>query len=140
MSITIHTDGGSRSNPGPAGIGVHAAQDGTVVFTLSEFLGIQTNNYAEYIAVIRALETCVEKKYTHETIDFLLDSKLVVEQVQGNWKVKEATLRPLVSRVRELVTHFPKVTFTHVRREHNTDADALANEAMDKGVSGAIAS
>lgn len=134
MSITIHTDGGSRSNPGPAGIGVYATQNKVVIFTLSEFLGTQTNNYAEYTAVIRALETCVEKKLTSEVIDFFMDSKLVVEQVQGNWKVKEPTLQPLVARVRELMTSFPKVTFTHVRREYNKEADALANEAMDLGL------
>jgi probable phosphoglycerate mutase len=131
MSIVIHTDGGSRSNPGPAGIGVHATQNKTVIFTLSEFLGTQTNNYAEYTAVIRALETCIEKKLTSETIDFFMDSKLVVEQVQGNWKVKEPTLRPLVARVQELAARFPVVSFTHVRREYNKEADALANEAMD---------
>jgi probable phosphoglycerate mutase len=62
-----------------------------------------------------------------------MDSKLVVEQEQGNWKVKEATLRPLVARVQELVEHFPSVSFTHVRREYNKEADALANEAMDRG-------
>ncbi len=133
MSIIIHTDGGSRSNPGPAGIGVHAMQDGKMVFTLSEFLGTQTNNYAEYTAVIRALETCIEKKMHGESLDFFLDSKLVVEQVQGNWKVKEETLRPLVRRVQELAKNFPSVTFTHVRREKNADADALANQAMDAG-------
>ena len=132
MSITIHTDGGSRSNPGPAGIGVHATRDGTIIFTVSEFLGSQTNNFAEYTAVIRALETCLEKKLTDENIHFYMDSKLVVEQVQGNWKVKEPTLRPLVARVHELIKLFPEVTFTHVRREYNKDADALANEAMDR--------
>ena len=133
MSISIHTDGGSRSNPGPAGIGVHATQNGVVLFTISEFLGVQTNNYAEYTAVIRALETCIEKKLTNEDIHFHMDSKLVVEQVQGNWKVKEPTLRPLVARVQELTRSFKEVTFTHVRREYNKDADALANEAMDNG-------
>lgn len=133
MSIRIHTDGGSRSNPGPAGIGVHAVSAEGIVFTLSEYLGTQTNNFAEYTAVIRALETCVEKKLTSEHLEFFLDSKLVVEQVQGNWKVKEVTLQPLVARVRELAAQFPSVRFTHVRREKNADADALANKAMDAG-------
>lgn len=134
--ITIFTDGGARSNPGPAGIGVVAkrgGRDGETLFTLSEFLGDATNNFAEYTAVIRALETCIEKKYTYESLSFLLDSKLVVEQVQGNWKVKEATLRPLVARVQELTQHFPVVTFTHIPRAENAEADALANEAMDRG-------
>lgn len=133
MSVRIHTDGGSRSNPGPAGIGVYATDGSKVLFTLSEFLGVQTNNYAEYTAVIRALEECKEKKLTNERIDFFLDSKLVVEQVQGNWKVKEPSLQPLVLQVQELASLFSKVTFTHVRREHNADADRLANDAMDAG-------
>lgn len=132
--IHIWTDGGSRSNPGPAGIGVMAKNEhGDVVFTVSEFLGTATNNFAEYTAVIRALETCIEKKLTPHEVHFKMDSKLVVEQVQGNWKVKELSLRPLVARVQELMQHFPAVTFTHVRREYNKEADALANEAMDRG-------
>jgi ribonuclease HI len=134
--ISIWTDGGARSNPGPSGIGVMArrgGKDGEVVFTVSEYLGTATNNFAEYTAVIRAMETCVEKKLEAESLEFFLDSKLVVEQVQGNWKVKEATLRPLVARVQELTEHFPSVTFTHVRREYNKEADLLANEAMDRG-------
>jgi ribonuclease HI len=133
MTIVIHTDGGSRSNPGPAGIGAQATRDASVLFEVSEFLGIQTNNFAEYTAVIRALETCIEKKYTKEPIAFFMDSKLVVEQVLGNWKIKEPTLKPLVSRIHTLMTSFPGVTFTHVRREKNKEADRLANEAMDRG-------
>jgi ribonuclease HI len=132
MTLTIYTDGGSRSNPGEAGIGVHAVNDGAVVFELSEYLGVQTNNYAEYTAVVRALETCIARGIREE-IAFLLDSKLVVEQVQGHWKVKEATLRPLVTRVQELTREFPSVTFTHIPREKNKEADRLANEAMDRG-------
>ena len=130
MSMTVHTDGGSRSNPGPAGIGVIARDGDEVVFTLSEFLGEQTNNFAEYTAVIRALEELATRNHTDD-IAFFLDSKLVVEQVQGNWKVKEPTLKPLVARVHELLEDFGRVTFTHVRREENAHADALANEAMD---------
>jgi ribonuclease HI len=131
--ITIFTDGGSRGNPGNAGIGVMAKKDGAELFTISEFLGIATNNFAEYTAVIRALEVCGEKHLQKESIGFYLDSKLVVEQVQGNWKVKEVTLMPLVAHVRELARHFEKITYTHIPREKNKEADALANEAMDKG-------
>lgn len=131
--ISIFTDGGSRSNPGHAGIGVYAVTDSGVLFELAEYIGVQTNNFAEYTAVIRALEVCLEKKYTQDPIAFFLDSKLVVEQVQGHWKVKEATLRPLVSRVQELTQLFSSVTFTHIPRERNGEADRLANEAMDAG-------
>jgi ribonuclease H / adenosylcobalamin/alpha-ribazole phosphatase len=135
--IHIWTDGGSRGNPGHAGIGVYAAE-GThtqvPVFTIAEYIGTATNNFAEYTAVIRALETCKEKKYTKESLAFFLDSKLVVEQVQGHWKVKEQTLVPLVERVRALSSEYPQVTFTYIPREQNARADALANEAMDAGM------
>ncbi len=130
--ITIFTDGGSRGNPGLAGIGVQALRDGAVFFEIAACIGTQTNNYAEYTAVIRALETCLAKK-VQEPIAFFLDSKLVVEQVQGNWKVKEVTLQPLVARVRELAAQMPQVTYTHIPREKNKEADRLANEAMDAG-------
>jgi ribonuclease H / adenosylcobalamin/alpha-ribazole phosphatase len=114
--LCINTDGGSRGNPGSAGIGVIAKKDGATVFTLAEFIGTQTNNFAEYIAVIRALETCIEKKTTHEALAFFLDV-------------------PLVARVRELAKHFPSVTYAYVPRAQNAEADALANEAMDAGES-----
>jgi probable phosphoglycerate mutase len=133
MTLVIHTDGGSRSNPGNAGIGVSMARNGVIVAEISEFLGVQTNNYAEYTAVIRALETCIEKGWAGESLEFLLDSKLVVEQVQGHWKIKEPSLKPLAARVRELAARFPSVSYTHIPREENADADRLANEAMDNG-------
>lgn len=131
--IEIFTDGGSRNNPGDAGLGAYIVRDGEVLAELSEYLGKQTNNYAEYTAVIRALEWCIEHSLAHEPLSFKMDSKLVVEQVQGNWKVKEPTLRPLVDRVRELSAKFPSATFTHIRREYNKEADRLANDAMDRG-------
>lgn len=131
MSLIIHTDGGSRNNPGDAGIGATIDHDGVRVAEISEFIGTQTNNFAEYTAVIRSLEKCVELDLTHESIAFRLDSKLVVEQVQGNWKIKEPTLRPLVARVRELARQFPHVSFTHIPRAKNKDADRLVNEAID---------
>lgn len=133
--IEIFTDGGSRNNPGDAGLGAYITKDGVVLAELSEYLGKQTNNFAEYTAVIRALEWCLENGLSSEPLSFKMDSKLVVEQVQGNWKVKEPTLKPLVARVRELAAAFPRVTFAHVRREQNKEADRLANEAMDRGQS-----
>lgn len=132
MSILIHTDGGSRNNPGDAGIGATIDKDGTRVAEISEFIGTQTNNFAEYTAVIRSLETCIELGFTNERIAFQLDSKLVVEQVQGNWKIKEPTLIPLVTRVRELAARFPHVSYTHIPRAKNAQADALVNAAIDK--------
>jgi ribonuclease HI len=136
MGVEIFTDGGSRNNPGDAGLGAYITKDGVAIAELSEYLGKQTNNFAEYTAVIRALEWCIEHGLTDEPISFKMDSKLVVEQVQGNWKVKEPTLKPLVTRVRELATQFPRVTFAHVPREENKEADRLANEAMDRGQAG----
>lgn len=135
MGIVIFTDGGSRNNPGDAGLGAYITQHGVAIAELSEYLGKQTNNFAEYTAVIRALEWCLENGLSEESIAFKMDSKLVVEQVQGNWKVKEPTLKPLVARVRELAAQFPTVTFAHIPREQNKEADRLANEAMDRGQS-----
>lgn len=130
--ISIFTDGGSRGNPGEAGIGVFAREGDKVLFELSEYLGVQTNNVAEYTAVIRALETVVERGFTGSRVHFFLDSKLVVEQVQGNWKVKEAHLQQLVDRVRVLAAQCAHITYTHIPREKNKEADRLANEAMDR--------
>jgi len=129
--IIVHTDGGSRSNPGNAGIGVVARRGGDTLFELSEFLGVQTNNYAEYTGVIRALEELIARGLHTEPVAIHMDSKLVVEQVQGNWKVKEPTLKPLVSRAQELAAQCKSISFTHIPREKNKEADALANEAMD---------
>lgn len=131
--IIVFTDGGSRNNPGEAGIGAVAYKGSEKLFELSEYLGVQTNNFAEYTGVIRALESLVERGLQKEDIEIRMDSKLVVEQVQGNWKIKEPTLKSLAARVRELVTQFKTVAFTHIPREENKEADALANEAMDNG-------
>lgn len=129
--IIVYTDGGSRNNPGEAGIGVVAYENKEKLFELSEYLGTQTNNYAEYMGIIRALEELVQRQLVDAEVEVRMDSKLVVEQVQGNWKVKEPTLRPLVHRVHQLLEQFKAVTFTHVFREQNKEADALANQAMD---------
>jgi ribonuclease HI len=134
MALVIYTDGGSRNNPGPAGIGVVAYRGDEQLFTLSEFLGVQTNNWAEYQGVIRALETVLERKLEQEQIEIRMDSKLVVEQLLGNWKIKEPSLKPQAGRALELVHRCAGVDFTHVPREQNKVADKLANEAMDRGV------
>tara|TARA_B100000745_G_scaffold79005_1_gene48431 strand:+ start:13359 stop:13763 length:405 start_codon:yes stop_codon:yes gene_type:complete len=129
--IIVYTDGGSRNNPGEAGIGVIAYAGDDKLFELSEYLGIQTNNYAEYMGVIRALECLMQRGLHKSSIEIRMDSKLVVEQVQGNWKVKEPSLRPLVARARELASQYEDITFVHIPREKNTEADTLANRAMD---------
>ena len=137
--IIIYTDGGSRNNPGPSGIGVVIGkEDGTVIKEISKFLGKQTNNWAEYEAIVTGLEEVKKmlgKERARETaIEVRADSELAVRQLSGLYQIKEETLFPQFIKIWNLrVAYFPHLTFTHVRREHNKHADALANEAMDTG-------
>jgi len=137
MRFTIYGDGGSRGNPGPAGSGAIIRNEaGETVATVSEFLGITTNNVAEYTAILRALETLaamLESKTKDAEVHVRLDSMLVVKQMTGEWKLKHPGLKPLAARVGELVRLFKSVSFEHVYRDFNKDADRLANEAMDRG-------
>ncbi|MDQ1299649.1 MAG: ribonuclease / adenosylcobalamin/alpha-ribazole phosphatase [Patescibacteria group bacterium] len=137
MRFTIYGDGGSRGNPGPAGSGAIIRNEaGETVGTVSEFLGVATNNVAEYTAVLRALETLaamLESKSGEAEVRVCMDSMLVVKQMTGEWKLKHPGLKPLASRVGELVRLFKSVSFEHVYRDFNKDADRLANEAMDRG-------
>jgi len=129
--IIIHSDGGARGNPGPAGIGaVLNAEDGIVLAEISKYLGETTNNQAEYKALIAGLEKAKELKA--EEVDCYLDSELVVKQLNHEYKVKNADLATLFLQVHNLSLSFKKITFIHVRREYNKEADRLANEAMDK--------
>jgi len=136
--LEIHTDGGSRGNPGPAGIGAYAASDGHKVFTLSETIGETTNNVAEYMAVIRSLEVMAEKKIFSEKLKYTLDSELIVRQITGKYKVKLPHLKILRQQVVDLVKdlrgkgQIKLMTFITVPREQNKKADALVNEALDK--------
>ena len=134
MSVVIYTDGGARGNPGPAGAGVVIRNNSTVIAQIKKYLGpVQTNNWAEYEAVVLALTKAKEIGLTGD-IDFRLDSKLVVEQLLGNWKIKEPTLKPQVAKVRALLADFGTVDFTYVPREENKEADRLVNEAIDAAV------
>lgn len=134
MDVVIYTDGGSRNNPGGSGIGFVIYRDGDKLAQDSEYIGIQTNNWAEYEAVALALTRARELALESEKIEVRLDSKLVAEQLSGRWKIKEATLKPQAEKVRALMQQFKQVRFTHIPREKNKEADALANEAMDRGV------
>lgn len=137
QTITIHTDGGARGNPGPSGIGVSIADDaGVIIHELSEYIGEGTNNVAEYTAVQRALEILLElfPMSASVKLDFFLDSQLVERQLNGIYKIKDTTLRTYAKKIDELRERFYEVTFTHVRREENARADELANDAMDKVV------
>ncbi|HEX5109463.1 MAG TPA: ribonuclease HI family protein [Vicinamibacterales bacterium] len=128
-SAVASIDGGSRGNPGPAGYGVRIERDDGTVVELKEGLGICTNNVAEYRGLIAALTWAV--KHGVRTLHLRSDSELLVKQMRGEYRVKNAGLLPLVEEARALVGRVGAVTFEHVRRELNTDADRLANEAID---------
>ena len=128
--IIINTDGGSRNNPGPAGIGVVISDEsGTVLETYKEYIGEETNNVAEYRALIMGLHRA--KKHHPDEIECRLDSELVVKQVKGEYKAKDLAMKALLDEVRQLV-FFKPVTFVHVKREKNKLADKLVNEALDE--------
>jgi len=131
-SVVVHTDGASRGNPGPASIGVViAGQDGRVLVEFGEALQPTTNNVAEYTAVVRALERVAE--LGARRVRMMMDSQLVVRQLNGNYRVKHADMIPLYRRVLDLIQRFESVTFEHVPREQNVEADRLANQALDGG-------
>jgi len=137
IKFIIYTDGGARGNPGPAGIGVVIYDEGkAVVAEISDFLGVATNNQAEYRAVIAALKKAKElagENAGATELDFYLDSELVVKQLRHEYKVKNKDLAPLFLQIYNLSLSFKKISYTHVRREFNQAADALANKAMDRG-------
>ena len=131
--VVINTDGGARGNPGPAAIGAVVYDlDGHVLAEISEPLGVATNNVAEYTAVLRALEKAAE--LGAKVVQLRSDSLLLIEQLNGNFKVKNPTLQVLHQKVREAAKAFETVSFTHVRRERNVAADALVNEALDSWI------
>ena len=138
MHFTIHADGGARGNPGPAGAGAMIRDEfGSSVASVSKFLGTRTNNFAEYEAVILAFET-LTKLLGMETVGTVsvtvkMDSELVVKQMRGEYKVKHPVLKGQYARLVSLATIFKNVSFSHVPRAQNKDADALANDAMDRG-------
>jgi probable phosphoglycerate mutase len=128
--ITAFFDGGARSNPGPAGYGVQIVDHlGNVLAELHGSLGISTNNIAEYSGLIAALQWAVDHDLKHITIKG--DSQLIIEQMRGNYKVKNEGLRPLYLKARMLVMQIGDVRFEHVRRELNKEADRLSNVGMD---------
>ena len=136
--IEINTDGGSRGNPGPAAIGAFAKSSGKKIFTISEKIGITTNNVAEYTAVIRSLEVIMQEKIYTEKLKFILDSELIVRQITGKYKVKQPHLKDLRSKIVTLVNSLKEkeqiklMSFVNVPREQNSLADRLVNEALDK--------
>ena len=132
--IVIYTDGGARNNPGPAGAGFLIFEGEKLLFEGKQFLGSQTNNWAEYEAVTLALTEAKKLGLDGRAIEVRMDSKLAVEQILGNWKIKEPSLKPQVAKVRALLGSFSKYHFVHVPREQNAEADRLVNEAIDEAV------
>lgn len=131
--LIAHSDGGARGNPGPAGYGVVIKDEsGRTVAGLSEYLGHQTNNFAEYQGLIAALEYAI--KHGPKALKLISDSELLVRQIKGIYKVKNAVLQDLHGRAKELIAQLDWFSIGHAFREQNQEADRLANEAMDKGM------
>jgi ribonuclease HI len=129
--LVIHTDGAARGNPGPAAIGVTIKdENGNPVATISRCIGRTTNNQAEYRAIITSLETAISIGGTQ--VSLYTDSELAVRQINGRYRVKSQTLKPLHHRVKELAQKIECFTATHVVREQNKEADSLANRALGK--------
>lgn len=133
--MKVTTDGGSRGNPGPSASGIVITHnDGTPIHAFGTYLGHTTNNVAEYTAVLEALRWLQEHKATlpAEPVEFSLDSLLVVSQLNGVYKMKNPTLREIMLQIKdqELLLGLP-VSYTHIKREQNTAADAMVNETLD---------
>ena len=136
--LIAHSDGGARGNPGPAGYGVVIKDEsGATVAALSEYLGHQTNNFAEYQGLIAALEYALQ--HGPKALKLISDSELLVRQIKGIYKVKNATLQDLHGRAKELIAQLEWFSIGHALREHNQEADRLANDAMDKGMGRSVA-
>lgn len=125
---TLHTDGGARGNPGPAGIGA-VLRVGEDVYEMKRYIGETTNNQAEYQALVMGLEKA--KALGLEEVECLLDSELVVKQLNREYRVKDKDLATQFVKVYNLAQGFKKITFRHVFREQNKEADRLVNEAID---------
>src|ERR1700733_279479 len=131
--INAHCDGGARGNPGPAGFGALIQDDqGMVIAELSEFLGIRTNNYAEYSGLLACLQYALD--HHHPRLRVVSDSELMVKQIQGKYKVNSPDLRPLWQEARNRIAKLEAFEISHALRHKNKDADRLANEAMDRGM------
>lgn len=135
MDVRIYTDGGSRGNPGPAASGavikeLRTGKESGVIATASKFLGRDTNNQAEYTAIIIGLEKA--RTLGAKRVEMYLDSELAARQLNGQYKVKDAGIAKRFLEVKNLIQQFDRVTFTHVRRERNKEADAIVNKVLDQ--------
>jgi ribonuclease HI len=133
--VIVACDGASRGNPGPAGAGAQITDgDGAVLAEIAEGLGETTNNVAEYTAVIRGLERALE--LGAREVLLRSDSQLLINQIEGRYRVRTPHLQPLHRRVRALAGRFERIDYEHVRRERNTEADRLANAGVDAWLGG----
>jgi ribonuclease HI len=131
--INAHCDGGARGNPGPAGYGALITDDhGGVLAELSEFLGIRTNNYAEYSGLLACLQYALD--HHHPRLRVVSDSELMVKQIQGKYKINSPDLKTLWQEARNRIAKLEAFEISHALRHKNKDADRLANEAMDRGM------
>jgi ribonuclease HI len=131
--ISAHCDGGARGNPGPSGYGALIQDEaGLVLAELSEFLGIRTNNFAEYSGLLGSLQWALDNGY--KNLRVVSDSELMVKQIQGKYKVNSPDLRPLWEEARRRIAQLDGFQISHALRHKNKDADRLANEAMDRGM------
>jgi ribonuclease HI len=131
--INAHCDGGARGNPGPSGYGALIQNDeGVVLAELSEFLGMRTNNYAEYSGLLGCLQYALD--HNHPRLRVVSDSELMVKQIQGKYQVKSPDLKPLFEEAKRRIARLEKFEISHALRHKNKDADRLANEAMDRGM------
>jgi ribonuclease HI len=131
--ISAHCDGGARGNPGPAGYGAQVCDSsGQVIAELSEFLGVRTNNFAEYSGLLGCLQFALDNH--HSRLRVVSDSELMVKQIQGKYQVKSPDLKPLYEEAKRRIARLEKFEISHALRHKNKDADRLANEAMDRGM------
>ncbi len=128
--LTIHTDGGSRGNPGKAGIGVVIEKDDGNKEQIYKYIGITTNNIAEYTALKEALMRAEDLGEKHVSV--IMDSELVVKQIKGEYRVKNEGLKPLYKDIKNIIREFDYFEIRHVMRKDNKEADKLANKAMDE--------
>jgi len=130
MKLFIHTDGGARGNPGPGAIGIVITNEKKeIIKEIGKFIGRSTNNEAEYQAVVEALKTCGEKR--NLDIEFFIDSLLIVNQLNGKFKVKEPRMKKYFNEIKLLEKNFKSVKYTHIERSKNYAADKIVNEVLD---------
>jgi len=130
MKLFIHTDGGARGNPGPGAVGIVIANEKKeIIKEIGKFIGRSTNNEAEYQAVVEALKTCGEKR--NLDIEFFIDSLLIVNQLNGKFKVKEPRMKKYFNEIKLLEKNFKSVKYTHIERSKNYAADKIVNEVLD---------